>query len=154
MELITLAAAQAIAKVAFDKFVEGGAGELGKKTTESVAKLIQKLGEFIWQKTIKGKPQAEKVLAGASKNSPEDAQKLKNYLNGLWKADEDFEKEVQTLVSEIYQVIQFENCDAENVLNVFGDGTGQQFNNREIQPNASVQQGSITNNNYYGVKPD
>jgi hypothetical protein len=74
-------------------------------------------------------------------------------LNGLWKADETFEKDIQTLVHEIYQVIQFEDCDAENVLNVFG-GTGQQFNNREIQPNASVQQGSITNNNYYGVKPD
>jgi hypothetical protein len=153
MELITLAAAQAIAKVAFDKFVEGGAGELGKKTSESVTKLIQKLGEAVWQKAIKGKPQAEKVLTGAAQDSPEDIQKLKNYLNGLWKVDEIFEKEIQTLVHEIYQVIQFENCDAENVLNVFG-GTGQQFNNREIQPNASVQQGSITNNNYYGVKPD
>lgn len=153
MELITLAAAQAIAKVAFDKFVEGGASELGKKTTEGVTKLIQKLGETVWQKAIKGKPQAEKVLAGAAQDSPEDVQKLKNYLNGLWKADETFEKEVQTLANEIYQVIQFENCDAENVLNVFG-GTGQQFNNREIQPNASVQQGSITNNNYYGAKPD
>jgi hypothetical protein len=82
IELITLAAAQAIAKVAFDKFVEGSTGELGKKTTEGVTKLIQKLGETVWQKAIKGKPQAEKVLAGAAQDSPEDVQKLKNYLNG------------------------------------------------------------------------
>jgi hypothetical protein len=70
MELITLAAANAIAKVAFDKFVEGGAGELGKKTTEGITKLIQKLGETVWQKAIKGKPQAEKVLTGAAQDSP------------------------------------------------------------------------------------
>lgn len=153
MELITLAAAQAIAKVAFDKFVEGGAGELGKKTTEGITKLIQKLGEAVWQKAIKDKPQVEKVLAGAAQDSLEDAQKLKNYLNGLWKADEAFEKEVKTLVNEIYQVIQFENCDAENVLNVFGSGTGQQFNNRKIQGDASVKQGTFISN-YYGKNPD
>ena len=153
MELITFAAAQAIAKLAFDKFVEGGAGELGRRTTENVTKLIQKLGETVWHKAIKGKPQAEKVLAGAAQDSPEDVEKLKNYLNGLWKTDRAFEKEVQTLVQEIHQVIQFEDCDAENVLNVFS-GTGQQFNNKEIQPNASVQQGTITNNNYYGTNPN
>jgi hypothetical protein len=31
MELITIAAAQAITKIALDKFVEGGAGELGAR---------------------------------------------------------------------------------------------------------------------------
>lgn len=153
MELITFAAAQMIAKLAFDKFVEGGAGELGKKTTEGITKLIQKLGETVWHKAIKGKPQAEKALAGAAQDSPEDVQRLKSYLNGLWKSDQAFEREVQTLVQEIHQVIQFEDCDAENVLNVFG-GTGQQFNNKEIQPNASVQQGNITNNNYHGTNPN
>jgi hypothetical protein len=40
MEIITLAAAQAIAKIALDKFVEGGAGELGKKLTEPVAEKV------------------------------------------------------------------------------------------------------------------
>ena len=30
MDMITLVAAQAIVKIALDKFVEGGAGELGK----------------------------------------------------------------------------------------------------------------------------
>jgi hypothetical protein len=153
MELITFAAAQMIAKLAFDKFVEGGAGELGKKTTEGITKLIQKLGETVWHKAIKGNTQAEQVLAGAAQDSPEDVQKLKTYLNGLWKSDQEFEREVQTLVQEIHQVIQFEDCDAENVLNVFG-GTGQQFNNKEIQPNASVQQGNITNNNYHGTNPN
>jgi hypothetical protein len=57
-------------------------------------------------------------------------------------------------VQEIHQVIQFEDCDAENVLNVFNGGTGQQFNNKEIQPNASVQQGTITNNHYHGTHPN
>ena len=80
MDEITFAAAHAIAKVAFDKFVEGGAGELGKKTTESITKLIQKLGETVWPKAIKGKPQAEQVLIGAAQDSPKDVQKLKNYI--------------------------------------------------------------------------
>jgi hypothetical protein len=152
MSLITLLAAQTIAKIAFDKFVEGGMGELGKKTTEGITKLIYKLGETVWQRAIKGKTQAEKVLLAAAQDSPEDVQKLKNYLNGVWKVDETFEQEIKTLVEEIYQMIQFEDCNAENILNVF-DGTGQQFNNKEIQPNSAVQQGTITNHNYFGTKP-
>ena len=34
IESISTAAAMTIAKIAFDKFIEGGAGELGRKVTE------------------------------------------------------------------------------------------------------------------------
>lgn len=40
MELITLAAAQAIAKIAFDKFVEDGAGKLGKNMTITISEKV------------------------------------------------------------------------------------------------------------------
>jgi hypothetical protein len=36
IESISTAAAMTIAKIAFDKFIEGGAGELGKKVTEGI----------------------------------------------------------------------------------------------------------------------
>ena len=151
-ELISIAAVQVIAKVAFDKFLEGSAIELGRKTTDNITKLIRKLGETIWLKAIKGKPKAEKALAEAAQESSEDFQKLENYLNALWKADEAFGEEIQTLVQEIHQTIQFEEVDAENVMNVFSGGTGHMYNNKDIHPNSSVQQGNISN--YYGIKPD
>jgi hypothetical protein len=102
MELITLAAAQAIAKIALDKFVEGGAGELGKKLTEPVAEKVMALGQAVWQR-IRGNAPAVAVLEGAVQENPEDIQKLKNYLYSLWKDEQsEFATEIKKLADEIY----------------------------------------------------
>jgi len=47
VNLITLAAAQAIAKIALDKFVESGAGELGKTMTAAIAQKVERLGNEV-----------------------------------------------------------------------------------------------------------
>jgi hypothetical protein len=110
MELITLAAAQAIAKIALDKFVEGGAGELGKKLTEPVAEKVMALGQTVWQR-IKGNSPAVAVLEGAAQENPEDIQKLKNYLHALWKDERsEFTTEVKKLADEIhFELTQIED---------------------------------------------
>jgi hypothetical protein len=53
-------------------------------------------------------------------------------------------------MQEIKTLVQFDDVNARTVQQVFG-GTGQQFNNEQID--APVQQGTITNHNYYGEKP-
>lgn len=67
---LTTTAALALAKLALDKFVEGGAGELGKKLTESVSKKVMALGTAIWEK-VKGSERAVQVLAEAEQGQPE-----------------------------------------------------------------------------------
>lgn len=120
VDSLTLVAAQAIAKIALDKFVEGGAGELGKKLTEKITALVQKLGQLVWHRAIKGKPEAEKVLAGAEQQVSDEVQKLTNYLNGVWQRDPDLAKEVQQLVQEIHQEITICQEQGGEVWNVYG----------------------------------
>ncbi|MCU0570824.1 MAG: hypothetical protein MUF49_30175 [Oculatellaceae cyanobacterium Prado106] len=43
LELLTLEVAKTIAKIALDKFVEGGAGELGRKLTEATTDKVMQL---------------------------------------------------------------------------------------------------------------
>jgi hypothetical protein len=121
MELITLVAAQAIAKVAFDKFVEGGAGELGKKLTEPVAQKVMQLGNTVWNR-IKGNAPAIVVLEGAAQEQPEDMQKLKKYLHSLWKDENsEFTREVKTLADEIhFELTQIEDHNSSMNQNNYG----------------------------------
>ena len=53
IESISTAAAMTIAKIAFDKFIEGGAGELGKKVTEGITQKVQQLAQAVWPR-LKG----------------------------------------------------------------------------------------------------
>lgn len=83
IEPISTAAAMAIAKIALDKFIEGGAGELGKNLTVGISQKVQKLGTLVWER-IKGNAKAVEVLE-AAEDKPEEMQKLNNYLHKLWK---------------------------------------------------------------------
>jgi hypothetical protein len=146
MELITLAAAQAIAKVAFDKFVEGGAGELGKTMTTAVSQKVMQLGNTVWNR-IKGNTAAVAVLERAAEEKPEDMQKLKNYLHSLWKDEQsEFATEVKKLADEIhFELTQIE--DSSQIQNNYG-GT----NSQNRISGGTVYQGHITI--HQNVKPD
>ncbi len=120
VDALTLAAAQAIAKIALDKFVEGGAGELGKKMTEKITTLVQKLGHLVWQRAIKGKPEEAKVLTAAEQQTPDDMKNLTQYLFGVWQRDPNLAKEVQQLVQEIHQEITIGQQQGGEVWNVYG----------------------------------
>lgn len=117
-ELITLAAAQAITKIALDKFVESGAGELGKNLTAALSQKVMQLGTVVWNR-IKGNATAVTVLEGAVKEQPEEVQKLKNYLNAQWKDESSqFAQEVKKLADEIhFELTQIEDNSSMTIIN-------------------------------------
>ncbi len=107
---LTLVAAQAIAKIALDKFIEGGAGELGKNLTTALSQKVMQLGTVVWNK-IRGNAPAVAVLEGAAQDKPEEMQKLKNYLFSLWKDEQsEFAQEVKKLADELhFELTQIED---------------------------------------------
>ncbi|MGB3238910.1 MAG: hypothetical protein WBB29_11470 [Geitlerinemataceae cyanobacterium] len=110
MEPISTAAAMTIAKIALDKFIEGGAGELGKNLTVGISQKVQKLGTLVWNR-IHGSAKAVEVLEKAAEDRPEEMQKLKNYLHSLWKDENsEFAREVKKLADEIhFELTQIED---------------------------------------------
>ena len=127
IESISTAAAMTIAKIAFDKFIEGGAGELGKKVTEGITQKVQQLAQAVWPR-LKGNQEALKVLQAAEKGSVEDTQKLKNYLDALWTRNPEFGQQVQQLAKEIHFELTRNDIQAESLQQNFA-GQGLQVNN-------------------------
>ena len=127
IESISTAAAMTIAKIAFDKFIEGGAGELGRKVTEGITNKVEQLAQAVWPR-LKGNAEALKVLQAAEQGSVENTQKLTNYLNTLWTNNPEFGEQVQQLAKEIHFELTRNDIQAENVQQIF-DGQGLQVNN-------------------------
>jgi hypothetical protein len=147
MELMTAAAAQAIAKIALDKFVEGGAGELGKKLTEAVAAKVMALGNVVWQR-IKGTAPAVTVLEGAAQEKPEDVEKLRKYLYSLWQDEQsEFAAAVKKLADEIhFELTQIEDNSVQIQNNYGGTNSQNRINNA-----GTVYTGNVT---IHQSKPD
>lgn len=161
IEQLSLLLATPIAKVILDKFYEGVGSELAKKAINELPKAvqdkIQKLGQFVWNQCLRQKAdQTQPLLQQAADGSEVAQATLTKALHQVLDKNPGFAQEVHQLADEIQQIIQMKDCDAENVLNVFAGGTGQQFNNKEIHPHASVQQGTINNthHHHYDSKPD
>ncbi|UZQ53798.1 hypothetical protein OOK60_15060 [Trichothermofontia sichuanensis B231] len=72
MDVLTWAAAQAIATIALnkfvEKFVESDAGELGKQLTAALSEKVMTLGTVVWDR-IRGNVQAVAVLEEAAADS-------------------------------------------------------------------------------------
>jgi division protein CdvB (Snf7/Vps24/ESCRT-III family) len=118
MELITLTAAQVIAKIALDKFVEGGASELGKNLTTQLSQKVMRLGTIVWDR-IRGNATAVGVLKEATQEKPEEIQRLKNYLYSLWKDENsEFTQDVKKLADEIhFELTQIEDNSSMTQIN-------------------------------------
>ncbi|MBE7382287.1 MAG: hypothetical protein F6J95_012865 [Leptolyngbya sp. SIO1E4] len=118
VEALTLAAAQAIAKIALDKFVEGGAGELGKTLTTALTQKVMQLGTVVWNK-IHGLTPAVAALEGAVQDKPEEAQKLKKYLFRLWEDEQsEFTQEIKKLADELhFELAQIEDNSSMTQIN-------------------------------------
>jgi hypothetical protein len=101
MEIVTTTVALAIGKIALDKFVEGGAAELGKKLTTAATDKLIALGNKVLSK-IRGNETAMEVLVGAAAEKPEDIQKLTNYLGSLWTNTPEFAAEVKKLANDLH----------------------------------------------------
>ncbi len=128
MEVLTTAAAMAIGKIALDKFIEGGAGELGKTLTMKAATKLTALGNAVFEKIHPNK-RAVEALVGASEQKPEEVQALKNFLESLWKQSPDFEKAVKDLANDLhFELTQIEN-NSPIVQNIATGGTGYAVQN-------------------------
>lgn len=99
----TTLTAGAIAALAFQKFVEAGAGELAKKfTAEAVAKMDTLL-KRIWAK-LRGKARVEEVrttLDQGQKMTPEQVNQIAAYLQVAMDEDPQFSRDIQVLAQEI-----------------------------------------------------
>ena len=138
IESISTAAAMTIAKIAFDKFIEGGAGELGRKVTEGITQKVQQLAQAVWPR-LNGNAEALKVLQAAEQGSVENTQKLTNYLNTLWTNNPEFGAQVQQLAKEIHFELTRNDIQAENVQQIYDQGQGVQINGENKQPVIQIQ---------------
>ena len=100
---VTTLTASAIANLAFQKFIESGAGELAKKfSTEAIAKMDTLL-KRIWSK-LRGKPRVEEVKAvidQTHKVTPEQVNQIAAYLQVVMDEDPQFANDIKVLAQEI-----------------------------------------------------
>ena len=99
MVLASLTAA-AIATLAFQKFIESGAGELAKKFTEAAIAKMDELREKIWIR-LQGKPEAKSALTSVENGSKADLENLVAYLQVAMIEDPKFASEIRVLGQEI-----------------------------------------------------
>lgn len=135
---IPLVLATPIAKIILDKLYEGIGSKLGEKAVEATATSIQKLGQTVWNRCFKGKPETEKLLEAAAQGSEPAVSQVREYLLKEME-NPDFVQEIKPIAQEIHQVIvQIENINAKNVQQIFG-GQGLQVNERQEQPIVQIQ---------------
>jgi hypothetical protein len=100
---VTTLTASAIANLAFQKFIESGAGELAKKfSTEAIAKMDTLL-KRIWFK-LRGKPRVEEVKVAidqSHKITPEQVNQIAAYLQVAMDEDPQFANDIRLLAQEI-----------------------------------------------------
>ena len=144
MEPITTAASLLLSKIVLDKFYEGVSSKLGEKVVEKALAPIESLGKLLWNRCFKGKPDMPGLLAKAELNNTQAIETLKNYLVKALENPQ-LKAEVEPIVQQIHQtIVQFDDVNAENVLQVFG-GQGLQINAPQDQPIIQIQGNPILN---------
>jgi dihydroneopterin aldolase len=115
------------------KFIESTIGKVAEKMTEAGIKKIGELRGAIVAK-LQGNPAAVEALAKAEAfGAEDDLRDVANYLDMAARKDAVFGQQVQSLVQEIKTLVQFDDVNAENSLQFFGN-VEQVVN----QPNAPV----------------
>ncbi|MDA0866736.1 MAG: hypothetical protein O2890_10015 [Cyanobacteria bacterium] len=149
--IITPVLAAPIAKIILDKLYEGAGSKFGEKLVEAASAQVQKLGQAVWNRCLRGRLGADKVLEAAAKGSDPELKQVRNYLLAEMKKP-DFVDMVQPMAQEIHQVlVSMDDVNARNSMQIFG---GEGFQNNDSQ--APIMQGinnSPININYnYGNK--
>ncbi|MEM8805380.1 MAG: hypothetical protein AAGF01_05050 [Cyanobacteria bacterium P01_G01_bin.38] len=90
----------AIVTLAFQKFLESGAGELAKKFTEAAIAKMDELRQKIWVK-LRGNHKAEKALAAVEQGSKAELERLTVYLQDIIEDEPEFAAELQAIAQEI-----------------------------------------------------
>ena len=136
LEQLTLLLATPIAKVILNKFYEDIGDKLTEKAVNILPKKVRELGQLIWEKCLKQEPKKEELLKNASEGLKEAQEELTKYLNNVLENNQDLKQEAQKLANEIYQNIEIDNTNAENIQNIFsGKGIMNISKNKSKQIN-------------------
>ncbi|WP_416666327.1 hypothetical protein [Egbenema bharatensis] len=133
MELTTLTAG-AIATLAFQKFLDAGAGKLAEKFTEAAIVKMDDLRKQIWAK-LRGRPRVEEVKAIVEQKSQitqEQVNQLAAYLQVAMDDDPQFAREIQMIAHEI-TLMQVE--DNSNMTQINYGGTNYQTRTGAVNTN-------------------
>lgn len=122
MEPITLTAAT-IATLAFTKFLEGSAGKLSEKFTETAIAKMDQLRQLLGNK-LRRNLRAEAALTAAKQGSKPDFDRLVVYLQDAMDDDPQFATEIRTIAQEI-NLEQIQD-NSNMVQNNYGSSTGYQ----------------------------
>lgn len=149
LEPLSIAAATAIAKIVLDKFYEGAGSKLGEVVVTRATETIQKLGNLVWQRCFKGKPDVEQLVEKAGQGSEAETKTLKAYLDKALAPGADLTQEVQPLAQEIHHVIvQMESVTAENLQQNFSP-----LNTQVNAPNNTIYNVGEGSTVYFGPPP-
>ena len=101
VEPVTTIAASTISTLAFQKFIESGAGELAKQFTGAAISKMDELRQKIWDK-LRGKSnKLDKALAQVENGDHEALVTITKNLDVVMDEDSDFAIEIQTIAQEI-----------------------------------------------------
>jgi hypothetical protein len=102
METITAAT---IATLAFQKFIEAGAGELAKQFTQDALKKMDDLRKLVWSKLIHRDPDLRptaQAIEQSQKITPEQMEEITAHLQIAMKKEPQFAQQVQTIARDIH----------------------------------------------------
>ena len=112
---------------------------------------MQQLGQLVWNKYLRGKPDTDVLLQKAAQGSAAEQKTLTEYLGKVLDSESDvaFKQEVQNLAEEIHLEVTQNNIQAKNVMYVTGEAQGLQVNDPS-QPVIQVQGNPVFN---FGTTP-
>ncbi|WP_416666551.1 hypothetical protein [Egbenema bharatensis] len=121
MEPATITAA-AIATLAFQKFVEAGAGELAKQFTQDAIQKMDDLRKLVWSKLISRDPDLRptaQAIEQSHKVTSEQLEEITAHLQIAMRKEPQFAQQVQTIAHEI-TLMRIEDNSSMNQTNYGG----------------------------------
>src|SRR2546421_12871166 len=100
-EPVTAITASALATLAFQKFIESGAGELAKRFTGAAISKMDELRQKIWDKLRGKSPRVDEALTQAEQGDRAALATIAKHLHVVIDEDPDFAREVQAIAQAI-----------------------------------------------------
>ena len=99
---VTAITASALATLAFQKFIESGAGELAKKFTGAAISKMDELRQKIWDKLRGKSPRVDEALVKVEQGDYAALTTIARNLDVVMDEHPDFAREVQAIAQEIH----------------------------------------------------
>lgn len=139
--------ASVIVNLAFQKFLESGAGELGKKFTTDAIAAMDRLREGLWQRLQGRSDKLDKALSQAEEGDRGALDTIAKNLDVVMDDDESFATEIKTLVQQIQAGKINESSQTQHI---YEGGTGFQS---QAKDNATVNNAKVIHQ-YFGNPPN